>query len=124
MNNEEKILELLAEMKAAQEEMKAAQEEMKADLSEVKAVQAAQGRQIDRIEERLDEVDARSLRSAVMLENDVAKKIQLVYEGQEMLRQKMEGLAPKDRVEALESDVAMMKDVIRLMRLDIAELKK
>ena len=117
MNNEEKILELLAEMKAAQEEMKA-------DLSEVKAVQAAQGRQIDRIEERLDEVDARSLRSAVMLENDVAKKIQLVYEGQEMLRQKMEGLAPKDRVEALESDVAMMKDVIRLMRLDIAELKK
>jgi hypothetical protein len=36
----------------------------------------------------------------------------------------MEELAPKDRVEVLEGDVAMLKDVIKLMRQEIAELKK
>ena len=79
---------------------------------------------LDRMEDRLNEVDSRSLRSAVLLEPEVARDIRLVYEGQEALRQKMEQLAPKDRVEALEGDVAMLKDVIKLMRLEIAELKK
>lgn len=117
MNNEEKILAMLAEIKADMTDMKAG-------MADMKATQTAQGKQLDRMEERLDEVDARSLRSAVLLETEVARDIRLVYEGQEMLRQKMEKLAPKDRVEALESDVAMMKDVLKLMRLEIAELKK
>lgn len=131
MNNEEKILAMLTEMKADMTDMKAGMADMKTDMTgmkagmaDMKATQTAQGKQLDRMEERLDEVDARSLRSAVLLETEVAKNIQLVYEGQEMLRQKMEELAPKDRVEALESDVAMMKDVLKLMRLEIAELKK
>lgn len=107
MNNEEKILALLGELKDSVD----------------KRFDAVDKR-FDTVEDRLDELDTRSLRSAVLLETDVAKKIQLVYEGQEMLRQKVEQLTPKDRVEALESDVAMMKDVIKLMRLEIAELKK
>lgn len=100
MTSEEKILEMLAKLTA------------KVD------------KRFDAVEERLDELDTRSLRSAVLLETEVARDVRLVYEGQEMLRQKMEELAPKDRVEALEGDVAMLKDVIKLMRLEIAELKK
>lgn len=103
MNNEEKILAILEKHSEMMEK---------------------QGERLAYLTERVDEIDARSLRSAVLLETEVAKKIQLVYEGQELLRQKMEELAPKDRVEALESDVAMMKDVLKLMRLEIAELKK
>lgn len=103
MSNEEKILAIL---------------EKHSEMLE------KQGERLAYLTERVDEIDARSLRSAVLLETEVAKKIQLVYEGQELLRQKMEELAPKDRVEALESDVAMMKDVLKLMRLEIAELKK
>ena len=100
MNNEEKILEMLAALKESVD------------------------KRFDAVEERLDELDTRSLRSSVLLETEVARDVRLVYEGQEMLRQKMEELAPKDRVEVLEGDVAMLKDVIKLMRQEIEELKK
>ena len=103
MSNEEKILEVLAKLTA------------KVDK---------QGEQLTYLTERVDEIDTRSLRSSVLLETEVARDVRLVYEGQEMLRQKMEELAPKDRVEVLEGDVAMLKDVIKLMRQENAELKK
>ena len=103
MSNEEKILEVLAKLTA------------KVDK---------QGEQLTYLTERVDEIDTSSLRSSVLLETEVARDVRLVYEGQEMLRQKMEELAPKDRVEVLEGDVAMLKDVIKLMRQEIAELKK
>ena len=103
MSNEEKILEVLAKLTA------------KVDK---------QGEQLTYLTERVDEIDTRSLRSSVLLETEVARDVRLVYEGQEMIRQKMEELAPKDRVEVLEGDVAMLKDVIKLMRQEIAELKK
>ena len=103
MSNEEKILEVLAKLTA------------KVDK---------QGEQLTYLTERVDEIDTRSLRSSVLLETEVARDVRLVYEGQEMLRQKMEELVPKDRVEVLEGDVAMLKDVIKLMRQEIAELKK
>ncbi len=103
MNNEEKLLTML--------------EKLTGDVTEIKG-------DISSLKERVDEIDTRSLRSAVILENDVAKKIQLVYEGQELLLQKMEELTPKSRTEVLEDDVAMLKDVIKLMRQEINELKK
>lgn len=103
MSNEEKILAILEKHSEMMEK---------------------QGERLAYLTERVDKIDARSLRSAVLLETEVARDIRLVYEGQELLRQKVEALAPKDRVEALESDVAMMKDVLKLMRLEIAELKK
>ena len=81
-------------------------------------------KRFDGIEERLDELDARSLRSAVLPETDVARDIRLVYEGQEMLRQKMEELTPKGRVEAVEDDVAVLKDAYKLLRMEVNELKK
>ena len=103
MSNEEKILEVLAKLTAKVDKL---------------------GEQLTYLTERVDEIDTRSLRSSVLLETEVARDVRLVYEGQEMLRQKMEELAPKDRVEVLEGDVAMLKDVIKLMRQEIAELKK
>lgn len=96
MNNEEKILTMLAQMQS--------------DLSSVK--------------EKLVEVDQRSIRTQVLLEAEYCDKLQLLYEGHSAIMQKLDELAPKSRVEALEDDVAMMKDVIKLMRQEISELKK
>lgn len=79
---------------------------------------------LDTMDGRLDELDDRSLRSAVMLENEIGPKVQLLYEGQALLKEKMDMLAPKDRVEALEDDMSMLKDVVKLMRQEINELKK
>lgn len=110
MNNEEKILELLSEMKT--------------DIADLKATQARQGEQLAYLTERVDEIDTRSLRSAVLLETEVARDIRLVYEGQETLRQKVEELAPKGRVEAVEDDIAVLKDAYKLLRMEVNELKK
>lgn len=71
MNNEEKILEMLAALKESVD------------------------KRFDAVEARLDELDTRSLRSSVLLETEVARDVRLVYEGQEMLRQKMEELVPR-----------------------------
>ncbi|MBD5162956.1 MAG: hypothetical protein HDT14_13295 [Oscillibacter sp.] len=117
MNNEEKILAML-------EALNSKVDRQGEQLSKHGEQLAKQGEQLAYLTERVDEIDTRSLRSAVLLETEIARDIRLVYEGQELLKQKMETLAPKDRVEALESDVAMMKDVIKLMRLEINELKK
>ncbi|MCI8844705.1 MAG: hypothetical protein HFF08_11525 [Oscillospiraceae bacterium] len=103
MNSEEKILEMLAALSD------------KVDK---------QSEQLNRLEANMDELDTRSLRSAVILENDVARNIRLVYEGQEMLRQKMDALAPKERVEVLEDRVVALETVIKSMSKRLAALEK
>ena len=57
----------------------------------------------------------------VILENTVMKQLKLLAEGQQTL---LETLAPRSKAEDLEEDVAMLKQVVRMMSQDIAELKK
>lgn len=121
MNNEEKILEMLTELSKGQAEMRA-------DIAELKATQvkqgeqlAEQGEQLAQINDRLEELDDRSLRSAVMLENQVLPQLQLLYEGQVILQQT---LAPKERVEVLEDDVITLKTVVKSISNRLAALEK
>lgn len=110
MNNEEKILELLARHEDSFERISQTLAEMKADMSEMKV--------------KLEEVDQRSIRTQVLLETEIMDKIQLLFNGHELISEKLDDLAPRSRVDNLETDVAMLKDVIKLMRMEIAELKK
>ena len=57
----------------------------------------------------------------VILENTIMKQRKLLPEGQQTL---LETLAPKSGVEDLEEDVATLKQAVRMMSQDIAELKK
>ena len=57
----------------------------------------------------------------VVLESTVMMQLKLLAEGQQTL---LETLAPRSKVEDLEEDVAMLKQVVRMMSQDIAELKK
>lgn len=107
MNNEEKILQMLTELKESVD----------------KRFDAVDKR-FDAIDERLDEIDTRSLRSAVLLETQVARDIHLVYEGQEMLRQKMEELSPRERVEVLEDRVIALETIIKSMSKRLSALEK
>ncbi len=100
MNNEEKILAVL--------------EEMRADMAEMKAIQKKQG-------ELLEELDQRSARTQILLETDITRNIGLLSEGHKTI---LDTLAPKDRVDELEKEVDTLKTVVRLLTHDVAELKK
>ena len=114
------ILEKHSEMLAKQDETLAKHGEMLArhDGTLEKLVN-----KVDRQGELLEEIDGRSLRSAVMLENEVLPKLQLLYEGHVHLQ---ETLAPKAQVETLEGEVVTLKSAVKMMtkRLEALEEAK
>lgn len=99
MNNEEKILELLAELKTSVD------------------------KRFDTLEGRLEELDQRSVRTQVLLETDYHDKLQLLYDGHAAIMEKLDELTPKGRVETLEEEVDFLRSVVKSMskRLDALE---
>ncbi len=100
MTNEEKILELLGQMRA---DMTA----MKTDMTAMK--------------ERLDVIDERSQRTAVMLEADVLPRLQSLYEGHQAI---MDAITPKEQIEEMAADISVLRMASRTHSKEIAELKK
>ena len=60
----------------------------------------------------------------VLIESEVTPKFNTLADGQAAILDKLDDLSPKSRVEALEDDVALLKQVIRSMSQEISELKK
>lgn len=100
MNNEEKILEMLTAMQS--------------DIAELKAAQAVQG-------ELLKELDARSLKSAVLLETDIPHQLGLLFEGHKTI---LETLSPKSRVEELEEEVTILRSAFQALANRLTALEK
>lgn len=67
------------------------------------------------------QIQASENRMMAYFEAAILPKFDLLADGQKNL---MEALAPKSRVEVLEEDVSLLKQVIRSMAAEIAELKK
>lgn len=79
---------------------------------------------LEKMEGHLDLVESQSQRTAVLMESEVNRKLDLLYEGHNTIMDRLDKLATKNRVEELESDVALLKDSFKLMRLEIEALKK
>lgn len=107
MSNEDKILELLTQMSG-----------------DISSLRQQMGQMDQRISDRLDRVEDRAQRTAVLLETEVDRKLDLLYEGHDAIMERLDKLASKSRVEDLENDVVLLKDAIKLMRLEIEKLKK
>lgn len=107
MSNEDKILELLTQMSG-----------------DISSLRQQMGQMDQRISDRLDRVEDRAQRTAVLLETEVDRKLDLLYEGHDAIMERLEKLASRSRVEDLENDVVLLKDAIKLMRLEIEKLKK
>ncbi len=110
MTNEEKILELLGQLQTDMTAMKTDMTAMKTDMAAMK--------------EQINVIDDRSQRTAVLLETEVDRKLKILYEGHSAIMEQLDKLASKSRVEMLESDVELLKQAFKLMRQEIAELKK
>lgn len=100
MNNEEKILAMLTQM---QEDISG----LKGDVSSLKDTQ--------------EQMQTTLTRVAVTQENIVIPQIKLLAEGHDLL---LEKLARKERVEALEDDVALLKTVVKAMSQRLSDLEK
>ncbi len=100
MTNEEKIMEMLAQVQG--------------DLAEVKEVQARMQVKQDQMGDDLHRVKA-------YLELDVEKRLEAINEGVDAIQEKM---VPEDRVEKLEDDVVVLKTAFKMLAQDVAELKK
>lgn len=107
MTNEEKILKALGALTDRFDKMESHFDNMEARM--------------DRLEENQKEMRTTLTKVAVTQENIVLQQLKLLAEGHEAL---MATLAPKSRVEALEDDVALLKQIIRSMSQEIFELKK
>ena len=103
MNNEEKILEMLTKLTEKVDGIEADVSELKADVKVL---------------------DERSLKSAVLLETEVARDTRLLYEGYSEPRRELSTLATKEQAEKLSGDVEVIKDVVRRHSGDISKLKK
>lgn len=100
MNNEEKILEMLENLTGKVAQIQQEQKQMQTDMSQMQTTLT---------------------RVAVTQENVVIPQIKLLAEGHDLLLQK---LARKERVEALEDDVSLLKTVIKAMSQRIENLEK
>lgn len=103
MSNEEKILEMLEKHGEMLEKI---------------------DQRMGRMEERIDQIDDRSQRTAVLMEADLAPKIQLLYEGHGLIMESLDKLATKDRVEKLENEIIVLKTAFRTLAQRIEELEK
>ncbi len=128
MNNEEKILQMLAELSKEQSKLNEAVRRNSVLLEQVGKKQLEQDmKQMEQsvalksVGKEVTETMRLSKRTAVLLETDYADKLQLLFDGHQTL---LETLAPKARVEELAEEVDTLKTVVRLLTHDVAELKK
>lgn len=107
MNNEEKILAVL--------EKHGKMLEKHGEMLE------KHGEMLARMQEDISDLRTTVTRVAVTQENIVIPQIKLLAEGHDLL---LNTLARKDRVEALEDDMALLKAAIKAMSQRIEELEK
>lgn len=89
-------------------------EKLEAQLAPIKE-------ELGQMKEDISDLRTTVTRVAVTQENIVLPQLKLLAEGHETL---LNTLARKDRVEALEADVSLLKTALQAMSLQIAELKK
>jgi predicted nucleic acid-binding Zn-ribbon protein len=121
MNNEEKILEILGNIQADVSGLKTDVSGLKTDMTGMKADVSGLKTDVAEMKTDMTDLKERVIKIEVSQENIVIPQLHTLAEGQANL---LATLAPKNRVEALEDDMAFMKSVIKAMSQEIAELKK
>ena len=94
-------------MKADMNGMKADMNGMKADIGELKA--------------DVSNLKTEAIKTNLRIENEIIPKLKVLAEGHAMLS---ETLAPKSKVDELQSDVELLKIVVKNLNSEVQQLKK
>lgn len=121
MNNEEKILAGLDEIREVLKEHSEILKEHGEILKEHSEILKDHSRILQDHSETMGRMQTELTKVAITQENVVLPQLRLLAEGQQTL---MDTLAPKNRVEALEDEVGFMKTVLKALSQEVAELKK
>lgn len=90
-------------------------------MLEEKDLQALASLIDSKLDEKLKTINESIRDLNLEMENTVKPQLQALAEGQKTI---LETLAPKNRVEALEDEVAFLKQMIRTLASDVNNLKK
>ena len=142
MTNEEKILEMLASIQTDMNGMKADMNGMKADINGMKADINGMKADINGIQTDMNGMKAdmngmkadigelkadvsnlktEAIKTNLRIENEIIPKLKVLAEGHAMLS---ETLAPKSKVDELQSDVELLKIVVKNLNSEVQQLKK
>ena len=124
MNNEERILQILTAMQSDLAGLKEGQESLMQGQERLEQRQEKLEQRQEKLEQRQEEMQETLTRVAVTQEGLVLPRLQALYEGHGAIMEKQARLAEIDRVEALEDDVAMLKNSVKLLRVEVNELKR
>ena len=114
MTNEEKILEMLASIQADMNGMKADINGMKADINGMQA-------DMNGMKADVSNLKTEAIKTNLRIENEIIPKLKVLAEGHAMLS---ETLAPKSKVDELQSDVELLKIVVKNLNSEVQQLKK
>lgn len=103
MNNEEKIITMLEEMKSGM---------------------AGVTDRLGKMDERLTRMEDETRRIALIQENQVAKDIRHVAEGVDVINERLDRLDLENRLDALENDSDAAKAAWSALARDVARLKR
>lgn len=108
------------------ERIRASEDRMVAQMDEkIRASEDRMVKRIDDTESRLlalmENQQAELARMNLILENQVLPSLRTLAEGQKTIRETM---APLSRVEALEDEVAFLKQMLRTLANEVNEMKK
>ena len=93
------------------------------DLQAIAEIMQGMESRIDqKMEKQKQEIlDESTRRMKLLLDTEVTAKFNLLAEGQQAI---LEKLVPMSRIEAVEADIAILKQAVRAMNQEIDELKK
>ena len=114
MTNEEKILEMLASIQTDMNGMKADMNGMQTDMNGMKA-------DIGELKADVSNLKTEAIKTNLRIENEIIPKLKVLAEGHAMLS---ETLAPKSKVDELQSDVELLKIVVKNLNSEVQQLKK
>lgn len=121
MSNEEMILESLSQVQSNQLQMQANMAQMQTNMAQMLTSITQMQDNMAQMRSDLTEVKLRTTTIEVTLENKVMPYLQTLAEGHETL---LQTLAPKNRVEALEEEVTVLRMAVKSLAQEVAELKQ